>query len=421
MKMATVARFEFVTTLQRRSVLFVIFGMPLIMLLLLLAANWVVRGSIGTTEEAGGPGPAAALLQEFAFGGDDQRHALPAGLVDQTGQINEIPDPAAALFRPLTDEATAHAAFEAGEIRGYYVIPADYLATGEVFYYARTMGLDETAQRNLLVQLLAVNFLPDPALAERVARPPAVQQVNLSPAVDEPFTFAPAAMFVGMGVALLFYMTAIGAAGYLLQSLGKEKQNRVIEILLGSTRPFDLLAGKLLGLGAVGLLQMAVWSGLALLIFSRGNGWLANINLPALGPGVWFLIILHFLVGYLVYGALFAGLGAVSPGPKESSQYTFFFMLPTFLPLWFSSAFFLAPNGRLAVTFSLIPFTSPVAMPLRLVATAVPAWQWSLSLALGLATAVLTLWLATRIFRSQALLSGQLPTPRALWAMFRRP
>jgi ABC-2 type transport system permease protein len=420
-KIATIARFEFVTTLQRRSVLFIIFGMPVIMLLLLLGANWLVRSAAGTAAEADGPGPAAAFLQEFAFGGEDQRQALPAGLVDQTGRITEYPAPAGGSFRPLADEASARAAFEADEIRGYYVIPPDYLATGEVFYYARTMSLDDTTRQTLLVQLLATNFLEEAGLVEVVTRPPAVHQVNLSPAVTEPFVFEPSAIFVAFGVAMLFYMTAIGAAGYLLQSLGKEKQNRVMEILLGSTRPFDLLVGKLVGLGAIGLLQMAVWSGLALLVFGRGAGWLANISLPALGAFAWLLIVLHFLTGYLVYGALFAGLGAVSPGAKESSQYTFFFMLPTFLPLWFSSALFMAPNGRLAVAMSLIPFTSPVAMPMRLVATAVPAWQWSLSLALGLATAVLTLWLATRVFRSQALLSGQPPTPRALWAMLRRP
>jgi ABC-2 type transport system permease protein len=420
MKIATIARFEFVTTLQRRSVLFVIFGMPLIMLLIVWGANWLIRDSMRAAAEENGPGSAAGLLQEFAFGGEEQRQALPSGLVDQTGRIRDYPAAAGEIFRPLPDEAGARSALEADEIRGYYVIPPDYLDTGEVFYYARTMSIDDTGRQSLLIRLLATNFLEDPALVEIATQPPAVHQVNLSPAVTQPVTLEPAAIFVGIGVAMLFYMTAIGAAGYLLHSLGKEKQNRVMEVLLGSARPFDLLAGKLLGLGAIGLLQMAVWSGLALLIFGRGNGWLENVNLPALGPAVWILIVLHFLTGYLVYGALFAGLGAVAPGPKESSQYTFFFMLPTFLPLWFSGAFFTAPNGRMATAMSLIPFTSPVAMPMRLVATAVPAWHWLLSLGLGLGTAFLTLWLATRIFRSQALLSGQVPTPRALWALLRR-
>ncbi len=222
-----------------------------------------------------------------------------------------------------------------------------------------------------------------------------------------------------MGIAILFYLTVIGAAGYLLQSLGKEKEGRVMEILLSSLRPLELLTGKVLGLGGIGLLQMAVWSLLAFTIFQRGDSLFNNITLPTLTAGAWILTILHFIVGYLVYASLFAGLGAIVPNVKEGSQYTFLLMLPTFLPMWFNSIMISAPNGLFATTLSLVPLTAPLAMPMRLAITAVPPWQWLVSLSVSLAAAVLLLWAATKFFRSQTLLTGQSFSPKVIWRTLR--
>ena len=226
-------------------------------------------------------------------------------------------------------------------------------------------------------------------------------------------------LILGIGLAIIFYLTVIGSAGYLLQSLGKEKQNRVLEILLSSTRPVELLIGKMIGLGAIGLVQLVIWSVIVNVLMGSQNSFLANIELPQLDPGTWFLAISFFLVGYLVYGSLFAGLGAVSPGQKESSQLTFFLMLPTFLPLWFNSILLNAPNQPPAVIMSLFPLTSPITMPMRLAITAVPVWQLGLSLALGVLTSVGMLYIATRFFRSQNLLSGQSINLRRIMQAFR--
>jgi ABC-2 type transport system permease protein len=211
----------------------------------------------------------------------------------------------------------------------------------------------------------------------------------------------------------------IGAAGYLLQSLGKEKENRVMEVLLSSIRPFQLLAGKVLGLGAIGLLQMIVWTVLALFVFRENGSPMSNITLPTLSVGTWILIVLHFVVGYLVYASLFAGLGAMASSVKESSQYTFLLMLPTFLPMWFNSIMITAPNGSFATILSLFPLTAPISMPVRLAVTAVPMWQWLASLAGCVVTAVFLLWGATKFFRSKTLLSGQSPSLRLVWQTLR--
>jgi ABC-2 type transport system permease protein len=252
-----------------------------------------------------------------------------------------------------------------------------------------------------------------------VINPADIQEINLSTAEEEQTSFGQGYV-MGIAVAILFYMTAISASGYLLQSLGKEKENRVMEILLSSVRPVELLLGKMLGLGAIGLLQLVIWSVITITIF-RGdeNSFFSNLPLPTLKPAVWLIIVAHFMAGYLVYAGLFAGLGAIAPNPKESGQITFFLMIPVILPMWLNTILLSAPNGTMATAMSLIPLTSPVAMPMRLAATTVPTWHWLFSLAAALLTAVVTLLLAARIFRSQVLLSGQSLSLRTAWHLVR--
>jgi ABC-2 type transport system permease protein len=407
-KTLTVALYEFISTLKRRSALFVMFGLPLLSVALLAGINWLAD------RESGDAGMSA--LSQFALGNQDEPQ-LPTAVVDQTGRLQNYP-PAVANLIPLASEAEAQAAYEAEEIEGYFVIPADYLATGNVTLYAGNRSFDSPIEFEL-EYLLAANYLDDSGLVERVLNPADIQEVNLGAAEGQQTSFGQG-YIMGIAVAILFYMTAISASGYLLQSLGKEKENRVMEILLSSLRPVELLLGKMLGLGAVGLLQLLIWSVITITLF-RGdeNSFFNNLPLPTLRPAVWLIIVAHFMAGYLVYAGLFAGLGAIAPNPKESGQITFFLMIPVILPMWLNTILLSAPNGTMATAMSLFPLTSPVAMPMRLAATTVPTWHWLFSLAAALLTAVATLLLAARIFRSQVLLSGQSLSLRTAWQLVR--
>ena len=406
-KIGLVAKHEFMTTLKRRSALFAIFGLPILSLLILTGINWLNRSQGGDSN---------SQFAEFFSGNED---VLPAGLIDDTGQLQQFSPPADTMFVLFPNLEAANTAYEGGEISSYYHIPADYLAQGEIWQYADNIPLDSFESR-ILYGLLVENFVDDTVPINLVTAPlQAYEEIDLSAAEgqEQQNYFANLGMAIGVGI--LFFMTVMGAAGYLLQSMGKEKENRVMEILLSSIRPFHLLAGKVLGLGGIGLLQMAVWTALAFFVFRGSNNLLNNIALPTLLPGTWLLIILHFVIGYLVYASMFAGLGAITPSVKESSQYTFLLMLPTFIPLWFNSILITAPNGTFATALSLIPFTAPMAMPMRLVTTTVPVWQWLVSLAGGMVTAVFLLWGATKFFRSRTLLAGQSPSLRLVWQTLR--
>lgn len=402
-KILLVAKHEFMSTLKRRSALFTIFGLPLLMLLIVAGINWLNRTQGGDN---------SSLLAEIVSDGDED---LPTGLIDDTGQLHTFSPPADDVFVLFPSLDAARVAYDADEISSYFYIPADYLERGEIVQYGEDQSLGSN-EGQVLYRVLVENFVPESAAASLVIWPiQQYEEIDLSATEDQGQQNYFANLALALGVALLFFLTVMGAAGYLLQSLGKEKENRIMEILLSSIRPFQLLVGKVLGLGGIGLLQMAVWTVITFFFFRGSEGPFNNLTLPSLPMAVWLLIFFHFVIGYLVYASLFAGLGAITPSVKESSQYTFLLMLPTLFPLWFNSIMISAPNGTFATALSLIPLTAPIAMPMRLVMTTVPTWQWLVSLGCSFGTALLLLWGATKFFRSRTLLAGQSLSLRIIW------
>lgn len=415
-KIALIARFEFWTTMRRRSVLFVMFGLPIIVVLLFAAINWLTQPE----EESLIPGAGAAsnALGRLVQGEPEPSNST--GLVDLAGDLGDLPPTAENFFTPLKSVEAAERAYEAGEISSYYVVPADYLQGGQIRYYAKNLtSMRRSAEENFLFRAIAAHYVGDDAVRQRLVDPGDYREINLAP-VQEREGSEGVNFLVGIGVALLFFSTVIGAAGFLLQSLGREKQNRVMEILLSSTRPVEILAGKIIGLGAIGFVQLAIWSVLALATLGRSETIsLGTLSLPALSASDWLMIVAHFLAGYFVYASLFASLGAIAPNPKESSQYTFVLMLPTLVPVWLGNIFWSAPHSTTSVFLSLFPLTSPVAMPMRLSVAVVPLQQLILSLAFALLTGLAAIYLATRFFRSRILLSGRTLSPGLIWDTLR--
>ena len=218
----------------------------------------------------------------------------------------------------------------------------------------------------------------------------------------------PLAYWMPYAVAFLFYMMIIITSSLLLGNISKEKENRVIEILLNSVTPTQLMTGKIIGLGLTSLFQVAILlvSGYFLVNLS-GNAF----SLPSgfeLPPSILAWGILYFLLGYAVYASLMAGVGALAPNMREGSQLTIVVMLPLIIPLFFSSSVFMNdPNGAIATAISMFPLSTPVAMMSRLSAGGVPWWQPPLAAVLLVLTAVLVVRSVAGMFRAQTLLSGQ--------------
>jgi len=203
-------------------------------------------------------------------------------------------------------------------------------------------------------------------------------------------------------VLMIFYLVITMTGGFMLQSVSKEKENRTIEVLLLSVRPRDLMLGKILGLGVVALLQMAVWGGAMLLFGGVSLNGLSSLGLPE-GFFVWAL--LYFVLGYLLYASLLGALGALAPSTREGTQFTFLVMSPLFIPLMLNSALIEAPNSGLTVFLSLFPLTSPVTMITRLASGPVPIEQLVLGLAILAITTYGIIVYSARFFRADTLLS----------------
>ena len=390
-----VLRHEIINTLSRPSFLFAMFGIPIIG-----AAVFMVAGQLNKAN------PAQNLLAQLI---GSPPTTLAEGYVDQSGIIKEIPASVQpGLLVTFPDEASASQALADGQISGYYIIPPDYIQAGKITYIRSDFNpLTSSGQSGLLEWILNVNLLGgNTRLATLVNGPTNLQKVSLSPAPQRDennmLTF-----FLPYAVTMLFYIILLSAASLLLSSVTKEKENRVMEILMVSVTPRQLLTGKIVALGLIGLLQTIVWVGTGRLLLARSG---TTFNLPiAFQLPASFLIwgVIFFLLGYAVYASLMAGLGALVPNLREASQATILVIFPLIIPVVLLSILINDPHGLLATILSLFPLTSPVAMMTRLAAGGVPFWQTLLAAALLAVTAVLVVRSVARMFRAQTILSGQ--------------
>jgi len=180
-----------------------------------------------------------------------------------------------------------------------------------------------------------------------------------------------------------------------------------MELLMVSVTPRQLLTGKIIGLGLLGLLQTLIWVGTGRLLLARSGQTFSLPEAFQLPPSflVWGLVF--FLLGYAVYASLMAGLGALVPNMREASQATMVVISPLMIPMFLINILISEPHGTVSIIMSLFPLTAPVAMMTRLSAGDVPLWQPVLALVLLAGTAVLVVRSVAGMFRAQALLSGQ--------------
>ncbi len=324
----------------------------------------------------------------------------------QQGKVN--------LVRFDTQDDATEALVE-GDIKEYFVIPPDYISTGVVSRYTLEKQLvapDDVAAaiRNFLLSNLLAGKVPA-ATVDRVEAPLNLVTTRLT----ETGAVAPEQGGLGNliipGVfSLLLVFAIIFSSTYLLQGLGEEKENRLIEILLSSVSARQLLTGKVLGIGAAGLAQVVVWVVSAPLLLSLASstfgGFIRTIQLPA---NFLVLGIVYFILGYLLFAVVSAGIGAISSSSREGQQLIGIFTLPLLVPLWFTSLLILFPNNPIWVVLTIFPLTAPVEVMIRLGVSEIPAWQLAASIAVLGLSIIGILLLTIRVFRAYLLMYGKRP------------
>lgn len=209
---------------------------------------------------------------------------------------------------------------------------------------------------------------------------------------------------------LLMYMAIMLYGMNTARSIIEEKTSRVFEVLLATIKPDELLAGKIIGVGAVGLTQVGIWMAAAAVISSSGLAASLIGNSHSLISGLQIAgFLLYFVFGFLLYSSIAAALGAMTNSEQELQQLNMFLVLPLAFCMIMLLPIIRAPNSMLSQVTSLVPFFSPLLMNVRISVTQVPAWQIGLSFLLMSLTIVLILWVSSRIYRVGILMYGKKP------------
>lgn len=391
-----VAKREYLFNIKKRSFLFTAFGLPLIIVVMIIIVGAVAVESETNVEQVGA-----------------------IGYVDESGVLSEAVDQPE-NYRAYASTDDARAALDAGEIGAYFVVQPDYLDTGNVQLISRS-GTPEalTDQFNqFLVANVGRGLGAD--LLERLKDPVtmSVEPLDSGRVIQESAIVA--LIFLPLIFVFVFMMASQITSGYLMSGVVEEKSNHLMEILVTSVTPFQLLLGKIIGLGALGLTQLVIWIGGALLALALGQNlnFLAGVTVPL---DLLIIAVVYFLLGYFFFASIMAGIGAVVGSEQESRQIAGIFSFVLVIPFFALVTFITDPNGVVPTVLTLFPLTSPVAVMLRLGFGSVPTWQLLLSITLLFLTALFTTWASAKIFRWALLMYGKRPSLRDVLGALRRP
>jgi len=209
---------------------------------------------------------------------------------------------------------------------------------------------------------------------------------------------------------MLIYMAVLFYGISVMRSVLEEKNSRIMEVLLSSASSTELMTGKLLGVGAVGLTQIAVWTLMAGVVALPSLAAQASFGELQISPAVMIAFVLFFLLGYLLYSTMYATIGAITTTEQEGQQVQFIIVIPLVLSVFMLMPVLRAPDSAAVVWMSLIPFFAPIVMFARIVVETPPLWQITLSLLLLIGTVAGLTLLCARIYRIGVLIYGKRAT-----------
>jgi len=412
---------EYMSIVGRKSFIFMTLGMPLLFILIM-----AVPVGLAYLNDKGSDTQQVAVIDETG------RYAAALHSDDMYSFV-AIKGDTVTNAREFYDKAN-------GSLDAIVIIPRDVDSTGVVNIFSEgtiTPALVSTISSALTDTIesahLAAMGIPNlQQMVEKAHVDVDVRSIKWSDEGEQESS-AYASMGLGFMLSLIIYMFVLMYGAMIMNSVIEEKTNRIVEVVVSSCRPFQLMLGKIIGVGLVGLTQMAIWIVLLAVVgMVAGSAFgIGNVSPEAVSPealasakdmgaiqvimdqvmSINYLpivlnFVLYFIGGYLLYSSLFAGLGSAVDQPSDSSQFMTPVMLIMIIALYAGIFCMENPTGPTAVWCSIIPFTSPIVMMIRL-PFGVPTWQLLLSLGLLFGTALAITWLAARIYRRGILHYGK--------------
>ena len=322
-----------------------------------------------------------------------------------------------------------NAKITAKEIDAYLIVPPNYDAADANFeFFSRKADdiISKSTMRNAINGAVRSQRLADANISEDklkdYSRNVGLTAKQISEEGDEKDSGGTiAAAFI---VGLMIYITLLIYGQQIMAAVIEEKETRIAEILFSSAKPFELMMGKLVGVGLAGLTQLAIWITSALVLVAVGAATYSiaamNITLPSITPLTIIYFFIFFILGFFIYATIYALIGSMVTTVQEGGQFAMLPVLLLIIGFYLSFAVIRDPNSKLAFWASVAPFVAPITMPVRILAETPPFWQIALAITLnGLAIAGLV-WLAARVYRVGMLMYGKRATIPEVWKWIRQ-
>ena len=328
----------------------------------------------------------------------------------------------------------------------------DFILRNTRLYSKGDIGIDLTRdiERRLgklaTEEKLKINGV-DPSLVKNSTTIVNIKNLNLTEKGSEASSL-PLKMAVGFGASFFIYMFTFFYSAQIMRGVIEEKTSRIVEVMITSVKPTQLLLGKIIGIAGVGLLQFLILIAFSTIIYSvAGSIGLLGSDISEVTPGGAIMentesqtvlneviesfktfnipkligfFIFYWLGGYLLYGALFAAAGSAVDAEADTQQFMIPLTVPLLITLMLATPMMQEPNGTLAVWLSLIPFSSPLAMTIRLPFGGVQTWEIALSMLLLIIGFLGTTWISAKIYRVGILTYGKKASYKDLYKWLRR-
>jgi ABC-2 type transport system permease protein len=416
-KLKAIIKREYLIRVRSKGFLFGTIASPLLLILYMTVPMLMVKLSshqthqLAIVDEFGDEQLYRTIEQLLTRNNDNQREAEKQGEADRYVLRREVavtPEESAAKQKLLNEQLGN------SQLSAYVVLPKDALNKGHFPYFAKNVGDLSTKGRvsDAISEAVVARRMAQAGMdANRVndlSREVLLDTINREGQREEGQTF-----FLTFGLIMAIYVSILVYGITVMRGVIEEKQWRIIEVLLSSVKPVQLMIGKLVGIGLVGLTQFAVWAltgSLVTLVGSMPLLKLTNTPIPNFSPMLMFFFVLYFVLGYFLYATLYAIVGAIVSNEEDGQQMQIPVTMTIMIPIMLSVLVMQDPNSTTSTVLSFVPFFSPILMFMRISFQTPPAWQILLSIVLMLVTISAMIWLAAKIYRVGVLMYGKRPS-----------